>query len=332
MQKMAQGKRMSIHTDKNDRRHINIMVGGKRIHRILPEGTTAGKAKLIEAEIRTALTKAVAQKSRTVNIPGDVSLTVVMGLYVEHAKTLNSQDTSIHHALRLGAWAEKYRASEAEDCAHHFIEDARSTYAAATINRSLSTLKKGLTIAWRKKLIPENYGARIVMLPVNNQREVFLDVNQVRHLASFCSMEVQAVIWAALLTGCRRGELLKIRAEDIKEDSILIPKAHSKTKKPKVVPIVAALRPWLVYFPLTITVDGVKSSFRRARIKADLSHVNFHDLRHSCASILIGLGVDLYTVSKILGHASITTTQRYAHLVIGQQRSALEKIGNLCDL
>jgi len=45
--------------------------------------------------------------------------------------------------------------------------------------------------------------------------------------------------------------------------------------------------------------------------------------------ILIGLGVDLYTVSKILGHGSISTTQRYAHLQVDQQRQALEKLGNL---
>ena len=97
-------------------------------------------------------------------------------------------------------------------------------------------------------------------------------------------------------------------------------------------PIIPALKPWLEYFPLTISVDGVKSSFRRARVKSDMEQVNFHDLRHSCSSILIGLVVDLYTISKILGHSSITTTQRYAHLVIGQQRSALEKIGDLCEI
>ena len=60
-----------------------------------------------------------------------------------------------------------------------------------------------------------------------------------------------------------------------------------------------------------------------------MPHVHFHDLRHSCASILIGLGVDLYTVSKILGHGSVSTTQRYAHLQVDQQRAALEKLGNL---
>ncbi len=321
---------MSIYKDGQGRKHINIMVAGKRVHRIVPKGATASQAKQLEADLRNALAKSVSLKNNSIQIPRDIPLSVVMGLFIDHAKTLSSNETSIYHALRLGAWAEKYRASQAEECANHFIDDARNKYAAATINRSLSTLKKGLTIAWRRKLIPENYGARIMLMSVNNQREVFLDVQQVRHLASFCTTEVQAVIWAALLTGCRRGELLKIQAEDIKDDVIFIPKENSKTKKPKIVPIIPALKPWLEYFPLTISADGIKSSFRRARVKADMEHVNFHDLRHSCASILIGLGVDLYTVSKILGHSSITTTQRYAHLVIGQQRSALEKIGDLC--
>lgn len=35
-----------------------------------------------------------------------------------------------------------------------------------------------------------------------------------------------------------------------------------------------------------------------------MPHVNFHDLRHSCASVLVGLGVDLYTISKVLGKAA----------------------------
>ncbi len=58
-----------------------------------------------------------------------------------------------------------------------------------------------------------------------------------------------------------------------------------------------------------------------ARSKAAMPSVRFHDLRHSCASLLLAAGVDLYTISRILGHSSIQMTQRYAHL----QTDALKK-------
>lgn len=67
------------------------------------------------------------------------------------------------------------------------------------------------------------------------------------------------------------------------------------------------------------------------RVTADMPHVNFHDLRHSCASILVGLGVYLYTISKVLWHSSVQSTQRYAHLQVEAQRAALQKIGELLD-
>ena len=66
-----------------------------------------------------------------------------------------------------------------------------------------------------------------------------------------------------------------------------------------------------------------------ARVKARVEHVNFHDLRHSCASIMLGLGVDFYKISKILGHSNVQTTQRYAHLQVDAQRVALDKMSAL---
>lgn len=314
---------MSVWDDKNGRKHVGVMVGGKRVHRILPQGATASDAKLVEAEIRAA----VARAPKKVQIPGDPSMSVVLAIYVEHAKTLRSSDTSIHHAMRLGPWAEKYRASQAHEFADHFIKDCRTSYAPATINRSLACAKKGLAMAWRQRLVGENYGLRIENVVVNNKREVFLTVEQVRGIAQHCTEQAQAAIWAALLTGARRGELFKIRAEHIGVDTITLPASHTKTNKIRVIPIIPALRPWLRHFPLTMTVDGIKSAWRRARVAADMEHVNFHDLRHSCASIMIGLGVDLYTISKVLGHSNTSMTERYAHLQVDAQRTALEKIG-----
>ena len=328
---------MSTWEDKDGRRHVGIMVSGRRIHRVLPEGATAGDAKRIEAELRSA----VAKQPKAVNIPGDPPMTSIMALYVEHSKHLRSASTSEHHAKRLGPWAVKYKASEAREFAAHVVRDMSAkikdektgemvpAYAPATINRSLATAKKGLALAWASNITPENYGLRIKAVKVNNKREVFLSVEQVHQIADSCQPETQAAIWAALLTGARRGELFKIEAHHIGVDTIHIPASHTKTNTSRVVPIIPALRPWLKHFPLTLTVEGLKSNWQRARVRAGMEHVNFHDLRHSCASIMLGLGVDLYTISKILGHSTIQTTQRYSHLQVDAQRDALGKLGDL---
>jgi len=79
----------------------------------------------------------------------------------------------------------------------------KPVYAPATINRSLACAKKGLTIAWRRRLIPENHGLRIESVAANNKREVFLTVAEVDLIAQHCSKQPQAAISAALLTGTR---------------------------------------------------------------------------------------------------------------------------------
>ncbi|TNC78314.1 site-specific integrase [Janthinobacterium lividum] len=333
---------MSIWDDKEGRKHVGIMVDGKRIHRKLPKGATARDAKLVEAELLRAAERTPSQKQ--VVIPGDPPMTAILAIYLEHSKSLKSADTSKFHVVRLGPWAALYKASQAQEFADHFIRDAskkvenaktkelESIYAPATINRSLACAKKGLALAWRQRLIPENFGLRIENVVVNNEREVFLSVKQVQRIAEFCSARVQAAIWIALLTGARRGEIFKIRRQDIGRDTITLPSSHTKTLKTRIIPIIPALRPWLPYLPLTNTPSGVKSSWQRARVRAGMHHVNFHDLRHSCASIMLGLGVDLYTISKILGHTNIRTTQRYAHLQVDAQRTALDKLSNLVQV
>ena len=248
-----------------------------------------------------------------------------MGLYLTHCDTLRSPATAKYHALRIGPWAEQYRASQARQCAAHIVKDMTGSYQPATINRSLGALKKALHMAWEQGLTPENYSAHVKRLVENNAREVHLNIEQVKKIADHASEQVRAAIWVALLTGCRRGEVLKIVAADVGEESILIRAGNTKTLRTRVVPIIPALRPWLKYLPLKINFEGLKSGFRRAREAAEMPEVNFHDLRHSCATILLASGADLYTVAKILGHTTVKTTERYAHHQVDAQRAALAK-------
>lgn len=58
-------------------------------------------------------------------------------------------------------------------------------------------------------------------------------------------------------------------------------------------------------------------------------HITFHCARHTFAVMMLDLGVDLYTVSKLLGHKSIETTQVYAKILDKNKKAAVERIPNI---
>ena len=61
--------------------------------------------------------------------------------------------------------------------------------------------------------------------------------------------------------------------------------------------------------------------------EAKIKRFCMHTLRHSCASILYANGVDILTIQKILGHAQLSTTLMYTHIINDQQHSALSQMG-----
>ncbi|MEY2686052.1 MAG: hypothetical protein RL375_250 [Pseudomonadota bacterium] len=321
---------MPVSRTASGRYEVSVCVRGCRLHRRLPPGATASDAKRLESELRIAADRAAGQ--RRPQIPGDPLLTDVMAAYVLDAKHLRSPATAKHHAQRIGAWVERYRASDARRCAAHIVADMRGHYAAATINRSLGTLKRALRVAWQRGVCAEDWSGHVQRLPEHNARDVYLTVDQVGQIAQHASEATRAAIWIALLTGCRRGEVLAITQADIGPDSITIRAGNTKTLRTRTVPIVPALRPWLAHVPVPLTFEGLKSGFRRAREAAGMPHVHYHDLRHSCATILLALDVPLDVVRDILGHSTIKVTERYAHALVHRQRQGLAALGALVDL
>ena len=309
---------MPIRTDKEGRWHIELCIQRQRIHRRLPEGSTKEDAKNAEAEVRQSF------KSRA--FTADPSLAEVMALYMDHANSLRSTDTAEFHALRMGEWIHGRKASDAKLMCAQMIPVLLKTYKPATVNRSLGTLKKALSMAWERGIIPTNYGEQIKRLKENNEREVFLTIEEVEKIAHHASDNVRAAIWIAIYTGMRRGEIIKLNEAEIGASTLTILSGNTKTLKRRTVPIVEPLREWLAFLPLIIGAEGIKSGFRRAREAAGMGHVNFHDMRHSTASMLVAAGVDLYIVGEILGHSSTRTTQRYAHVQTDQKRKALAKV------
>lgn len=58
-------------------------------------------------------------------------------------------------------------------------------------------------------------------------------------------------------------------------------------------------------------------------------HISFHSARHSFAVMMLDLGADIYTCSKLLGHKNIATTQIYAHILDKNKQKAIEMIPKL---
>ena len=76
--------------------------------------------------------------------------------------------------------------------------------------------------------------------------------------------------------------------------------------------------------------DYVSKWFNNLLKKNGLPHIRFHDLRHTCASLLINQGYQLKDVSEWLGHEDISTTSNfYGHLEIARKKLLAEAMSNI---
>jgi integrase len=142
-------------------------------------------------------------------------------------------------------------------------------------------------------------------------------------------------------TGLRRGEALsltwdKVRLEGTPQVTVTANYAKSSTTRhiPLNSEIVAILARWKKQtagkgwvFPNPATghrMQSLKTSWPALMKKAGIPDFRFHDLRHDFASRLVMAGVDLYRVRDLLGHHSISMTERYAHLAPKALAEAVE--------
>ena len=128
--------------------------------------------------------------------------------------------------------------------------------------------------------------------------------------------DMTRIIDMALWTGARRAELVKMRYEHRAGGMIRI---LGKGSKERVVPLVGKAKDimaqqdigWVFPYRHPSTLSNYfRDTVRKAGVKA-----RFHDLRHTAATNMLAHEVALPVVQKILGHASITTTQIYADVL-----------------
>ena len=149
------------------------------------------------------------------------------------------------------------------------------------------------------------------------------------------------IIRLLLLTGCRKGEILKLQWSEVDGDRLNL--VHAKTGPRRVWLSKAAqtilARQARVASPYVFPsprhpdrpLSDTLSLWRRARTEAGFEDVRLHDLRHTVASQAVARGVPLSTVARMLGHADPTMTLRYAHVGNGDLQAAAERIGRMIE-
>ncbi len=138
------------------------------------------------------------------------------------------------------------------------------------------------------------------------------------------------MVLLALNTGMRRNEVFTLEWSDINltTKTIRIRSEIAKSKSERFIPmnenLQSVLNKWRstqsdvtgLVFPNAEgkPFDNIFKSWTSLLESAEIERFRFHDLRHNFASQLVMKGVDLYTVKELLGHSTITVTERYAHL------------------
>jgi len=237
----------------------------------------------------------------------------------------------------------------------------------ATVNRYIAHLRKLMRTAkmvWKESLeLPyfrlrkENNGRTRIISQVEEEllMKVFLGMVEGGEGAPKArkSKGNYADLLAVLIaTGMRLGEAIDLTWEhlDFNERLVLLTPDITKSSKPRTIPMTD--RAFVIFKrrqgqgferPFPFSVDSAEKAWQygrrvlqsiaktdQGRALGDVSDSEFcwHACRHTFASRLLLAGVDLYTVSKLLGHSNITVTERYSHLCVNQLRSAVDRIND----
>jgi integrase len=200
-------------------------------------------------------------------------------------------------------------------------------------------LKAALKQAYKEGYLESDLNKRIETIKTTETERQFLTLEELQALANAdCPTSIlkRAALFSAL-TGLRFSDILKLIWSEVhfdKADGYYIRFRQKKTKGTETLPIseqAAALMGMkgegaeLVFKGLeySLTQTDLPKWLRAAGIK---KAITFHSFRHTYATLLISKNIDLYTVSKMLGHREIKTTQIYAKIIDKQKREAANKI------
>jgi integrase len=219
----------------------------------------------------------------------------------------------------------------------------------STINRVINSVKACLNYAHEEgKVANAEAWSKLRKYPgADSARIRWLTLEEATRLQNAAGPDLRPLILSAMLTGCRKGELLRLKARDFESESktLLILKSKSKrtaTAKHRRVYLNAdgvALFETLTagktgdellfkcadgsdWYPMKLT-----RTLNAAYAAAKVAPVRFHELRHTYASHLAQLGEPLLNIAALLGHKDTRMVEKhYAHLAPSHLHTTVGKL------
>ncbi len=228
-----------------------------------------------------------------------------------------------------------------------------------TVRNVMQVISSAMDFAVAQKIITDNPCKALELPKVEKQEMQTIPAEQLQaFLMEAKASGVYEMYYIELSTGLRRGELLGLKWQDIDWSNAVITvrrqvarvngeitEAPLKTKNsyrrvsisPQAIEVLKTQKAKTsseYVFPSPtggpISPDSVNNMLKRVLARAGIPKVRFHDLRHTFATIALQNGVDIKTVSSILGHFSAGfTLDTYAHVTTAAQKEAAATIGNV---
>ncbi|MBI4536503.1 MAG: site-specific integrase [candidate division NC10 bacterium] len=217
--------------------------------------------------------------------------------------------------------------------------------APGSANRYLQDLRAAFNVARRNGKVEKNPVGDVRLLRENNKRVREITADEEKAILTALDpqerrfhTDLRPMVKLLLETGLRAGEACRLRWPDVdwRAEVATLPKtkagaAQHAALNAAALAILRALgpqgdgyvfawkggRPW--------TVGYLTHAFHKAALKAAVVDVHPHDCRHTFACRRLRAGVDIFAVSKLLRHASVTMSERYAHLSQADLKAAVER-------
>jgi site-specific recombinase XerD len=215
-----------------------------------------------------------------------------------------------------------------------FLAKVKTRASGPTSNRHRSLLSSIFAFGRRRGLVAANPLSSVPRFREHENRSRFLEADEEGALRTAVGPREPEVV-LAMYTGIRRGEQYSLKWESVSLNAGILT-VNGKTGQ-RTVPINPEARSAILCLHRasrgsSFVCPGTQRHWFEAAVRrAGLGDFRWHDLRHTFASRLVMEGVDIRSVQKLLGHRSIVTTQRYAHVSDEHLRLAVEKLARKAE-